>query len=122
MKGIRFFALLTAAALALSLTACAGASNANTGEPAASAATGGAMDSFANCAPMEALEPDWNTEEYSHMDENGFHAAALSPLSTFAADVDTASYANLRRMLLNGQEVPADAVRIEEMVDYFRYD
>lgn len=122
MKGIRFFALLTAAALALSLTACAGASNANTGEPAASAATGGAMDSFANCAPMETLEPDWNTEEYSHMDENGFHSAALSPLSTFAADVDTASYANLRRMLLNGQEVPADAVRIEEMVNYFRYD
>lgn len=121
MKRIRFFALLTAAALALSLTACAGASNASKGEAAASAADG-ATDGFANYAPMETLEPDWNTEEYSHMDENGFHAAALSPLSTFAADVDTAFYANLRRMLLDGREVPADAVRIEEMVNYFHYD
>ncbi len=67
-------------------------------------------------------EPDWNTEEYSAIQENGFRAVALSPLSTLSADVDTASYANLRRMLLLGEDVPADAVRIEEMLNYFRYD
>lgn len=65
---------------------------------------------------------DWNTEEYGYLQENRFLTTVANPLSTFAADVDTASYANLRRMLLAGQEVPADAVRIEEMINYFRYD
>ena len=63
-----------------------------------------------------------NTEEYNHIEENGFRAVSVSPLSTFAADVDTASYANLRRMILEGQEVWPDAVRIEEMINYFHYD
>ena len=65
---------------------------------------------------------DWNTEEYKYMDENGWMSVLTSPFSTFAADVDTASYANLRRMILAGQEVPASAVRIEEMINYFTYD
>ena len=64
----------------------------------------------------------WNTEEYSYTKENGWRSAAASPFSTFAADVDTASYANLRRMILGGTKVPPDAVRIEEMVNYFKYD
>ena len=64
----------------------------------------------------------FNTEEYSYIAENPFLAVQNSPLSTFAADVDTASYANLRRMVLSGSEVPADAVRIEEMLNYFHYD
>lgn len=67
-------------------------------------------------------EPDWNTEEYSYREENGWKSVEASPFSTFAADVDTASYANLRRMILNGQEIPEDAVRIEEMINYFHYD
>ncbi len=67
-------------------------------------------------------ETDWNTEEYSHIDENGWKSTATSPLSTFAADVDTASYANLRRMIYNGERIPEDAVRIEEMINYFSYD
>lgn len=70
----------------------------------------------------EPEQIDWNTEEYSHIQENSFRAVSVSPLSTFAADVDTASYANLRRMLLAGGEVPADAVRLEEMLNYFHYD
>ena len=68
-------------------------------------------------------EPDpFNTEEYGYTPENWFLSVRANPLSTFAADVDTASYANVRRFLTNGQTVPADAVRIEEMINYFDYD
>ena len=66
--------------------------------------------------------PQWNTEEYDYIKENGWRAVSASPFATFAADVDTASYANIRRMILRGQSVPADAVRIEEMINYFSYD
>lgn len=71
-----------------------------------------------------AAESDeyWNTNEYTLFGENGFQAAEGNPFSTFAADVDTASYAQLRRMILSGKSVPADAVRVEEMLNYFRYD
>ena len=76
-------------------------------------------------APMQrstAWESDgWNTNEYTFFQENGFQSASLNPLSTFAADVDTASYAQLRRLILSGAKVPADAVRVEEMLNYFRY-
>lgn len=65
---------------------------------------------------------DMNTEEYSYIQENRFLSVQNSPLSTFAADVDTASYSNVRRMLNAGQSVPTDAVRIEELVNYFHYD
>ncbi len=65
---------------------------------------------------------DFNTEEYNYISENGFKSTVDEPLSTFSVDVDTASYSNLRRYLNSGQEVPADAVRIEEMLNYFSYD
>ena len=65
---------------------------------------------------------DWNTEEYKFMMENQWMNTKTSPFSTFAADVDTASYANIRRYLLGGKQVPRDAVRIEEMINYFSYD
>jgi Ca-activated chloride channel family protein len=64
----------------------------------------------------------FNTEEYAHVAENGFRDARATPLSTFAIDVDRASYANVRRFLEQGQMPPADAVRIEELVNYFEYD
>jgi Ca-activated chloride channel family protein len=64
----------------------------------------------------------WNTEEYGHKDENPFIAVSAHPLSTFSIDVDRASYSNVRRFLLGGQAPPADAVRIEELVNYFPYD
>lgn len=63
-----------------------------------------------------------NTEEYSKSEESGYKKASISPLSTFSADVDTASYANLRRLINEGSRVPEDAVRIEEMLNYFDYD
>ena len=68
--------------------------------------------------------PEFNTEEYAATRENGFRKVATDPLSTFSADVDTASYCNLRRMLNDGyapDEIPAGAVRVEEMLNYFRY-
>ena len=64
----------------------------------------------------------WNTEEYTTFRGNRFLSTRISPLSTFAADVDTSSYALLRRKILDGNNVPADSVRIEEMLNYFRYD
>jgi len=63
-----------------------------------------------------------NTEGYSTIHENGFKDVGLNPLSTFSIDVDAASYANMRRFINNGQRPPIDAVRIEEMINYFRYD
>jgi Ca-activated chloride channel family protein len=61
-------------------------------------------------------------EQYDKIDENPFFAAVARPLSTFSIDVDRASYANVRRFLLNGQAPPKDAVRLEELVNYFPYD
>ncbi len=66
-----------------------------------------------------------NSEEYTYTEESGFQSVAKSPLSTFSADVDTASYSNIRRMLNDGYtmyDIPTDAVRIEEMINYFDYD
>ena len=65
---------------------------------------------------------DFNTEEYDVINENIFRNPLHKPLSTFSIDVDAASYSNLRRMLNNGQQPYKDAVRIEEMVNYFTYD
>lgn len=67
-------------------------------------------------------QPQWNTEEYDAIQENIFHDALRNPLSTFSIDVDAASYSNMRRFINNGQCPPKDAVRIEEMVNYFDYD
>lgn len=63
-----------------------------------------------------------NTEEYADIEESIFQGADKKPLSTFSIDVDAASYSNLRRFLDNGQVPPKDAVRIEEMINYFDYD
>ena len=65
---------------------------------------------------------DFHTEAYDRIRDNPFLAVANNPLSTFSIDVDTASYANVRRFLAQGQLPPKDAVRIEELLNYFRYD
>ena len=62
-----------------------------------------------------------STEEYSAIQENGFVDAAKERLSTVSIDVDTASYTNVRRFLRQGQRPPANAVRIEELLNYFTY-
>ena len=66
-------------------------------------------------------ETEFNTEEYSAITENTFMSTVSDPLSTFSIDVDTASYSNIRRMINNKWNIPADAVRIEEMINYFDY-
>ncbi len=66
--------------------------------------------------------PDWNTESYQRIEDNPFLTATQNPLSTFSIDVDTASYANVRRFLNAGRLPPPDAVRIEELLNYFTYD
>jgi Ca-activated chloride channel family protein len=63
-----------------------------------------------------------NTENYDTIEESDFRSPLVAPLSTFSIDVDTASYANVRRFLNQGQLPPADAVRIEELINYFSYD
>lgn len=93
-----------------------------------------AAEDYANAesADDEAMPPEMNSaddsdiqqndEEYNYIKENGYTAVSSAPLSTFSADVDTASYTNVRRMIDDGMDVPPDAVRIEEFINYFDYD
>ena len=88
-----------------------------------SVATNGAME-YRDVMP-EYYEEDYNNEEYEKAEENGFCMVATQPLSTFSADVDTASYANIRRMIEDGYslyDIHPDAVRAEEFINYFSYD
>lgn len=73
----------------------------------------------------EEIDQKGNQEEYSKWEEQGFFSVMEQPLSTFSADVDTASYSNLRRLIREGYDLkslPEGAARIEEMVNYFSYD
>ncbi len=67
-------------------------------------------------------EPVTGSESYAKISENSFKLVETNPLSTFSVDVDRAAYSNVRRFINSGQKPPADAVRIEEMVNYFHYD
>ena len=76
----------------------------------------------AACCGFSGGRVAFNTESYARIDENDFKLASASPLSTFSIDVDRASYANVRRFIQDGTRPPIDAVRIEEMVNYFPYE
>ena len=69
-----------------------------------------------------APDQRFNTEAYDLIADNQWHETAGTPLSTFSADVDTASYSNVRRFLNLGQAPPKDAVRLEELINYFPFD
>jgi Ca-activated chloride channel family protein len=69
-----------------------------------------------------SLYPTFSTATYDPIKENGFKRTKDAPLSTFSIDVDTASYANVRRFLSDGTLPPADAVRVEELINYFHFD
>jgi Ca-activated chloride channel family protein len=71
---------------------------------------------------LRSPAPETSSESYASISENQFRTALKNPLSTFSIDVDAASYTNLRRYINNGGLPPADAVRIEEMINYFDYD
>lgn len=66
--------------------------------------------------------PITETEFYARIEENIFKSVKTAPLSTFSIDVDKASYSNIRRMINHGQKIPVDAVKVEEMINYFHYD
>ena len=65
--------------------------------------------------------PPFNTEAYDRIEDNRYHRVTAQPVSTFSIDVDTASYSNVRRFLSEGRLPPADAVRTEELINYFRF-
>ena len=81
-----------------------------------------AAGSYTYTSVPPAYNPDFNTEGYATIHENGYKDVLKQPLSTFSIDVDKASYANVRRFINMGQLPPMDAVRIEEMINYFTYD
>ena len=127
--GKRNLSMLLAAALtAGTLTGCGAAKSSDSGSSPenktvtyseAAAEDTAAADGYDYYSEMP------NTEEYNAVDESGFTEASVSPLSTFSADVDTASYSNLRRMIEDGyclEDIPEGSVRIEELLNYFQYD
>lgn len=138
-------ALVVAAIAALALTLALGfaaicyyssltSSLGGTGANSELTAVGNALDNAstasasAGCPPFDSAYPyptPYDGEGYATTNEQCFLSVSAHPLSTFSADVDTASYANLRRMVREGAtpyDLPAGAVRIEEMLNYFDYD
>ncbi|HEX5131172.1 MAG TPA: VWA domain-containing protein [Candidatus Krumholzibacteria bacterium] len=96
------------------------AGHANAREMMAPGATG-AMKRMV-CETPAVMWQSPGFESYDNINENGWQSALAQPLSTFSVDVDAASYGNVRRFIAGGQLPPADAVRIEELVNYFDYD
>lgn len=112
-----------AAALAL-LTALAGCASSNNAlmNDTGMAAPQEIAQNIAFATDQEEMPEFMNTEEYSAIKESTFRNPQVEPLSTFSADVDTASYTNIRRFINEGEKVPEGAVRIEEMLNYFSYN
>jgi Ca-activated chloride channel family protein len=79
-------------------------------------------NSYSSSSYSNSTYQEPNTESYKSKEENGFSSVSQNPLSTFSIDVDKASYSNVRRFLNDGQIPPQDAVRVEEMINYFNYD
>ncbi|MEH2138141.1 YfbK domain-containing protein [Nostoc sp.] len=73
-------------------------------------------------APEPQTDSRFNTENYNRIEDNPFHRVGNDPLSTFSIDVDTASYSNVRRFITQRELPPKDAVRIEELINYFTYN
>jgi Ca-activated chloride channel family protein len=128
--------ILIAAVLLASviLSGCPGESSTNTNttankpavynesQPEVLTKTATNSNSSSTMRDVEFEEKSTNGERYAEISENPFLEAARAPLSTFSIDVDTASYSNVRRFLNQGTLPPKDAVRIEEMINYFEYD
>lgn len=75
-----------------------------------------------NYYPQDTVVENISGENYSAIVENAWKSATADPLSTFSIDVDNASYSNIRRFITSGQMPPKDAIRLEEMINYFKYD
>lgn len=130
---VRLLGVSVAALLALGACSNEQASNSEqtyskisaTAQPLASAEMGrvasGAQADMAMYAPYPAPRAEQFTEKYPTAPQSSVKLASKEPVSTFSIDVDTASYANTRRFLHDGQLPPRDAVRVEELVNYFDY-
>ena len=81
----------------------------------------GSYVGFKGRLPGEIAPPVQNTEQYQEINTNPVHEVAKEPISTFSIDVDTGSYSNVRRHLNSGRLPPQDAVRVEELINYFPY-
>ena len=112
-----------AAMSALATVAALGCSQAGRAVPEAAMAGGVVAFPSAPASPQGVLSADGTgVEKYAVHADNPVHLAASEGLSTFSADVDTASYSNVRRFLLKERTMPpVDAVRVEEMLNYFTY-
>lgn len=86
-----------------------------------SAKAGAMIAAQGNICCVPTYQQPTNTERYQHVDDNPVRMVAEQPVSTFSIDVDTGAYANVRRFLTGGQLPPQDAVRVEEMINYFDY-
>ncbi len=140
MKKYRNLALIMAICLtAVFYSACGGSNEKYDTAPSLDQSNGIKQNQSKNASPQAvqeapALEYEYsadedvvdvyntNSNEYSEIIENGFINTADEAVSTFSIDVDTASYSNIRRMIQEGYPVSKDAVRIEEMINYFSYD
>ncbi len=91
------------------------------GKPGSSRSVDIAQQSYAR-RDLATYRQNFNTAAYDHIVENPFLDASSNPLSTFSIDVDTPSYSNIRRFINEGSLPPKDAVRVEEMINYFIYD
>jgi Ca-activated chloride channel family protein len=112
MKKSHFFSAVLAM---LIFSACKNGRYDGNAEASADSTAAEASEDYVN----NELDP--NTESYAEFIENPFESPKTAPLSTFSIDVDNASYTNIRRFINNGQEVPKDAVRVEEMMNFFKY-
>ena len=90
--------------------------------PMVSGGAEGRIEDSDRYAGIREQSGEFNTAAYDHIVENPFLDAKSNPLSTFSIDVDTASYSNVRRFINAGSLPPKDAVRVEEMINYFTYD
>ena len=91
-------------------------------EAAAKRGVAGGQTAALHIYPPPYPPPPYDSASYAEINENRFRLVKDHPLSTFSIDVDTASYSNVRRFLNEGRLPPADAVRIEELINYFRFD
>ncbi len=126
--------MATTLATALALGACAGddpvpARDTGAAPARTTIAAGERKHQLLRRAPLEATAlhapapaPAPYRERYGHFEDNPVRRASENPVSTFSIDVDTGAYANVRRMLNAGHLPPADAVRVEELINYFDYD
>ena len=114
-------ALIAIVLLVLSISSCSTQqkSRSDAGAPAASPQQYVASAPYVDRANRRQ---EFSTEEYARINENEFLQASNNPRSTFSIDVDTASYSNVRRFINQGQLPPVDAVRIEELINYFNYN